>query len=391
MNELVTESLKRGNTRFLSKFADTMLTKAERQWVAWIARYNVDFGQPPTLERFSNEFTTSFVVVESADPLEDIFQQTVKKKKNLLVRTYIQKNVDELRDGADPSQMIEDLSRQIAMGSSGVVETDTFDRSQYFRDVNRIFTGIESMDEATGGINDGDLVYIVGRPQDGKTTFLLHLISKWFWEGKKILVISNEIPWLDMLFKIDAIIAGVSVGEKRSGKWKSGSKEKLRFMQYLSSIAPNKIVIPDKPVRKPSEVLALIQEHKPDVVAIDGVYLMSITGAPTVEWADLAAVSRDLKSMANTTGRPIIGVIQANRGASDQQVVSGANIAGSDAYFQDPDIIYALRHVTNGGNNLSKLINLSTTKNRHGFYTSIQVELDFLNMTLREVETSKGV
>lgn len=386
MNTLVTESLKRGNTRFLAKFTDSLLTKTEKSWLAWIQKYNVEFGQPPTLTRFSDEFSTSFMVVESADPLEDIFQVTVKNKKNLLVRTYIQKNVEQLREGADPSQMIEDLMRQITMGSSGIIESDTFDRSLYFREVNRIFTGIQSMDEATGGINDGDLVYIVGRPQDGKTTFLLHLIAKWFWEGKKVLVISNEIPWLDMLFKIDAIIAGVSVGEKRSGKWKPGSKEKIKFMQYLSSIAPNKIVIPDRPVRKPSEVLALIQEHKPDVVAIDGVYLMSMTGAATVEWSDLAAVSRDLKNIANTMGAPIIGVIQANRGASEQQSVSGHNIAGSDAFFQDPDIIYALRHITNGGDNMTKQSNLSTTKNRHGIYVSTILEYDFVRMTLTEAK-----
>ena len=387
MNELITESLKRGKTRFLFKFTDSLLSKTEKQWLAWIQKYTIDFGVPPTLQRFSTEFSTSFVVVENIDPLEDIFQQELKRKKNLVVRAYIQKNIDGLREGDDPSQMIEDLHRQIAVGDSNVVETDSFDRSEYFREVNRIFTGIDSLDEATGGINDGDLVYIVGRPQDGKTTFLLHLIAKWFWEGKKILIVSNEIPWIDMLFKIDAILAGVSVGEKRSGKWKPGSKEKLQFMQYLSSIASNKIVIPNKPIRKPSEVLALIQEYNPDVVAIDGAYLMSMTGAATVEWQDLAAVSRDLKAIANTTGKPIVGVIQANRGASEAQIVTGANIAGSDAFFQDPDLVFSLRHMINGGDNMSRTVNLATTKNRHGVFLSTTIEYDFENMTLRESDT----
>jgi len=384
MNMLVTESLKQGNTRFLNKFTDSLLTATEKKWIAWIQQYNVEFGQPPALQRFADEFSASFMVVDSVDPLEDIFQQTVKRKKNIVTRAYIQTHVDELREGADPSEMLEALVKKIAMGSSHVIEGDTFDRSLYFREVERIFTGIESIDEATGGINDGDLVYIVGRPQDGKTTFLLHLIAKWFWEGKRILVISNEIPWLDMLFKIDAIIAGVSVGEKRSGKWKPGSKEKLRFVQYLSSIAHNKIVIPNKPVRKPSEVLSLIQEYKPDVVAIDGAYLMSMTGAATVEWTDLAAVSRELKNMANSTGKPIIGVIQANRGASDKQTVGGENIAGSDAFFQDPDIVLALRHTINGSDNMLKQSTLTTTKNRHGVFVSTTLNLDFNDMTMRE-------
>jgi replicative DNA helicase len=187
-----------------------------------------------------------------------------------------------------------------------------------------------------------------------------------------------------MLFKIDAIIAGVSVGEKRSGNWKPGSKDKMKFIQYLSSIAKNKIIIPDHPVRKPAQVLAMIQEYKPDIVAIDGAYLMSINGAATVEWQELAAVSRELKSMANNTGVPIIGVIQANRGASDKQTVGGENIAGSDAFFQDPDIVLALRHMINGSDNLQRQVALSTTKNRHGIFVATTVNYDFSLMNMRE-------
>jgi replicative DNA helicase len=367
MNALITESLKRSDMRFLSRFTADFLTKTEAKWLEWIFSYNIKFVQ-----------------VDSADPLADLFERSVADKKNLIVRQYIQLHAEELRDGADPSSLIEDLHRKISLTQEDVLDSKTFDSSLYFTEIRRIFTGIATLDTATGGINDGDLVYVVGRPQDGKTTFLLHMIARWFWDGKTVLVISNEIPSLDMNFKIDAILAGVAVGEKRSGNFKPESKAKLKYLQYLKSLMPNRLIIPNHPVRKPSSVLALIQEYKPDVVCIDGVYLMSTTGSPSVDWSDLAAVSRELKIIANQTTCPVIGVIQANRSASEKQVVGGENIAGTDAFFQDPDIVLSLRHVINGSDNMAKTVLLSTTKNRHGVFVSVNLAYDFVGMTLRE-------
>jgi predicted ATP-dependent serine protease len=384
MYALITESLKRKQIKFLGRFTRDFLSKTESTWLQWIFDYNIKYGQPPSLDRFCNEFSASFVQVDSVDPLADLFEQTVTEKKNWIVRQYIQSHAEELREGADPSALIEDLHKKISLSQEDVFDSKDFDVSLYFEEVVRIFTGIETVDFATGGINDGDLVYVVGRPQDGKTTFLLHMIARWFWEGKNILVISNEIPALDMSFKIDAILTGVPVGEKRSGKFQEQSKEKLRFLRYLKSVAPNRLIIPNHPVRKPSAVLALIQEHKPDIVCIDGVYLMSTTNSPSVEWTELAAVSRELKMIANQAGTPVIGVIQANRGASEKQIVGGENIAGTDAFFQDPDIVLSLRHVLNSGNNRQKTVTLSTTKNRHGYFATCEVNYDFETMTLRE-------
>jgi replicative DNA helicase len=243
--------------------------------------------------------------------------------------------------------------------------------------------GIETIDDATGGLSEGDLAYIVGRPADGKTTLLLHLIAKWFCDGKNILLISNEIPWLDMLYKVDCILVGASVGEKRSGNFTQDTKDKMAALKYMQSIMDNKITIPDRPVRKPAELLSLITQHKPDIVCIDGAYMMSMTGASTVDWEDLAAVSRELKQIVNTENIPIVGVLQANRTAEGSKTVSGASIAGADAWFQDADIILSVRQdeKTAFGANVV----LSTTKNRHGIQVMTKINYNFHDMTLGEV------
>jgi len=386
MNKLITCSLENGKLNFLTKVPKTLLNKTEIKWVDWIREYSLRFGVPPTLERFQDEFISSFVSVESADPLADVFEQEVTEKKNMYVRNYIQQHQEELRNGADPTGMLEKLNRDIFVDMSDSTDTSEFDKDEYLLPVGKFFTGVSTLDDATGGINDGDLVYVVGRPQDGKTTFLLHLIARWYWEGKSVLVISNEIPWKDILFKIDSILAGIPVGERRSGNFKPESIEKLKFLQYLQRQASHKIIVPKHPVRTSIEVQNLMRLYKPDVVCIDGAYFMSNNTDPSAigDWKELAAISRDLKQTANILEIPIIGVVQANRGAAETDKVSGHNIAGTDAFFQDPDIVFSVRQFESTTTGLGKSVRTSTTKNRHGVMASTTIVLDFQEMTMKE-------
>ena len=105
MNGLITECLKRKQLSFLTKVPDTLLNKTEQKWLAWIKDYTLRFGVPPTLTRFQDEFIASFVIVESENPLRDIFELEITEKKNAHVRAYIQAHQEELRNGADPTGM----------------------------------------------------------------------------------------------------------------------------------------------------------------------------------------------------------------------------------------------------------------------------------------------
>lgn len=386
MNRLITSSLNEKSLRFLTKMPAALLNNTEKKWVSWIQEYTLKHGVTPTLQRFEDEFAATFVSVEVLDPLTDVFEQEVSEKKNGFVRQYIQKHQEELRNGQDPTKMLEELNSAIYVDMTDSTDTQVFDRDEYLLPVGKFFTGVSVLDEATGGINDGDLVYVVGRPQDGKTTFLLHLIARWFWEGKTILVISNEIPWRDMLFKIDSILAGIPVGERRSGKFTDESRLKLKLLQYLTKNVSNKIIMPRHPVRTSIEVQNLMRLYKPDVVCIDGAYLMSNNPAPESlgDWKELAAVSRDLKQMANLLETPIIGVVQANRGAAETDKVAGHNIAGTDAFFQDPDIVISVRQFEASVTGTDKSVKASTTKNRHGVMATTTVVYDFINMTMKE-------
>lgn len=382
MNTLITMSLIKQDIGYVLPFRRTLLNKIETSWVDWISDYVTKYGQPPTLERFEKQFDTTFSPVMSQDPLRDIFEQTFVEKRNLYVRSTISQHATELKDGADPMPIIQMIYEAIEGVDADCVDTEFWDKSNYFRVKETTRTGFRALDEAVGGIVRGDLVFIAGRPGDGKTTFLIHMVAKWYFEGKRVLLISNEIPFEDMLFKIDSVLANIKVSEKRLNIWEPDSKKKIAFLQYLSRVAPGKIITPKGPVRKPSSVRALIEQHKPDIVCIDGAYLMSPTDAATTEWGELAVVSRELKQIANQKNTAIIGVLQANRDSETRSNTGLSAIAGTDAYGQDADLVFLLK--AQGFDGGDKQVLLHTSKNRNGVFATIELRYDFARNVIYE-------
>jgi hypothetical protein len=83
-----------------------------------------------------------------------------------------------------------------------------------------------------------------------------------------------------------------------------------------------------------------VEDYEPDMVVVDAVYLMrnDRSGIRSVKWSDQAAISQDLKEVAQDYKRPVIATLQANRPSEIKKGESAANMAFSDSYAQDCDL-----------------------------------------------------
>lgn len=340
MNKLITKSLQSSKVSFLFRVPEVLLNELEKKILEWIRGYVLKFGVPPTVERLEEEFKF-FLPEYSSDPLEDLFLLEMVTKKNIFVRTEISKNQEYLLKGGDPTELILNIASAINTSKVDAKSTANNDRSYYFKKKNIHYVGIPFIDETTGGVAGGDLVWVVGRPGSNKTTFAEWVIIHWMLEGKKVLYVSNENVTDDVLQKLDSFLGGWNPINYRTGVWSDEDKAKVEAVATLTPKLNGCIIVPSDPALSTTEVFALVEEYKPDVVLIDGVYLMSESKKSAIGWEDAAAVSRALKRLARKTGLPFIGVIQANREAEGQKVGRGT-IAHTDAYLQDADIIVSL-------------------------------------------------
>jgi replicative DNA helicase len=88
------------------------------------------------------------------------------------------------------------------------------------------------------------------------------------------------------------------------------------------------------------EIASKIETHRPDMVIIDGIYLLADarTKKSGVDWKILSNVSRDLKQTAQRFRVPIIGVHQANRN-KDADSDELEDVAFADNFARDADIL----------------------------------------------------
>lgn len=350
MNKIITAVLTRKDGSWLNKINTKLLSAHEVEQVSWINDYVLKYSSLPSLERFCEQFKF-FVSEEKTDPIGDIFEKLVVEKRNQYFKQLINSHHEEINRGGDPSKLIGELITVMHSSDTGIVDVADYDRTLYFTKVKMIKYGVDLIDEATGGLSDGDLVWIVGRPGSGKTTFMDWLITNWSLHGRKILYISNENASHNVVPKLDSIFAGWNPIKYRTRDWNDFDKEKIKVLQHILKTIDISIIVPEAPALSVTSVVSLVETHKPDIIAIDGVYLMSEQGVGgSRDWKDAAAVSSGLKRLARKTGVPIIGVIQANKDAEGGSVGRGS-IAHTDAYLQDADAIISINKVddqTNG-------------------------------------------
>lgn len=383
MNTLITKSLESEDVHLLFGFPRDLLSGFEKKVVQWIVDYTARHAKPPTLDRLEEEFDT-FVPKESDDPLTDIYDRTLKRKRNIFAREYMTTIQDDLKKGADPLPYIEKLHAVLAVGDGDVVRYSTYDRSAYFRRPTSFPYEIPQLDRYTGGMAQGDLIYLIGRLGTGKTTFALWILSKLLQKGRRVLMVSNENRADDVVAKIDSYIGGFNPIKKRTMEWTEDDKNRISTVSFIAAHMEGEVYIPNRPVQDTREVQSLIYSYQPDIVIVDGIYLMNGAGNGD-HWEKITTISRNLKQIAKDNSLPIMGIHQASRNAVGKRI-EVEHVAYSDALAQDADLLLAVNPEDDGSVFLESIKNRWGQKN-FGFF----LRFHFETMSVRILDEKMAV
>ena len=241
------------------------------------------------------------------------------------------------------SQLCRDI---LPLSSVFEVTLETLRERRRTHGVTGIPTGWETLDNITHGMQRGDIFLVLARVKVGKTACLLYMASHAQRAGYKVMFISMEMTKEQIGERLLALNAGLNINYIRSGELTTTSEELiLEEIERQKTQLPPFYYVEGQLKKNITELTALIDAYRPDIVFIDGAYLIKPSNFHPSQrsWERVSEVIDTLKSSAIQYNIPIVPSYQFNR-----QVKRGA-ISVSDDAFEKIQLSDAISQLASSG------------------------------------------
>ncbi len=211
--------------------------------------------------------------------------------------------------------------------------------------ITGVATGFDDLDEKTAGLQRSDLIIIAGRPSMGKTALAINIAEHAVIKEKlTVVVFSMEMPGDSLAMRMLSSLGRIDQHKIRTGKLKD--EDWPRLTSAIEILKDARLFIDDTPALTPTEIRArcrrIYREHTGlDLVIIDYIQLMSVTGTSENRATEISEISRSLKAMAKELSVPVIAISQLNRSleARTNKRPIMSDLRESGALEQDADLI----------------------------------------------------
>ena len=205
-------------------------------------------------------------------------------------------------------------------------------------------TGFRTIDAATAGLQNGQLITIIAPPKTGKSVLAMQIAVNVHEDGHVPMFQSFEMSNIEQQHRHDAMRAHVA--HSRLVRGTLNLEEERRYKETLERMETmQKFYLTDSTsAMTVTGLAAKIEKIKPDIVFVDGVYLMvdEASGESNTPQA-LTSITRNLKRLAQKANIPIVVSTQVLLWKMKKRQVSADAIGYSSSFFQDSDVILGLQ------------------------------------------------
>lgn len=334
---------------------DWFFNDMNRQVWKFIAKHNEKYGEVPTAVTVKENFPT-YILHAVEDNVEYLIDQLIEYRKR-------QKTIDTLLE-AQQSVQQGDHNAAIQTMSSAVqsllndntresndenLSENPLERYDEYLSIKTrpngllgISTGFKTIDDITAGLLKQQLWTIVAPPKTGKSVLAMQMAIRAQDENLKVMFQSFEMTAREMKTRYDAMRAHISHGRLIRGALRP--EEEKSYRVHLSELR-QEFWMPDNiAARTITGLSAKIEKFKPDIVFVDGMYLMmdEETGETESE-RSLRSLTRNMKRVAQRYDVPVVVSTQALRSKMRGGKVTADSIGYTSSFLQDSDIVLALQ------------------------------------------------
>jgi replicative DNA helicase len=367
-----------------------------RKCFKYVSDFYRKYGKVPSIDLVEEEFK-DLSIEYAKEPvdyyLDKMTENYVRVKGSQVLMGSAREIVKSPMKGIEKLQIaVAELTLEAVPTRDDLVEDTVEERmARYLRlkkvgGIDGLPTPWEVLNEATMGLHGGDFIAIVSRPGIGKTWLLSIFAEFSARQGLKVLFVTNEMSNTQIMQRFDALYFKLPYKELRAGLLPD-ALEKMYF-DGLAQMKDSVKMVVTQDVHGVNSVGSKIDQYKPDLVLIDGMYLLADDQNSQSKWEGISNISRNLKKLARKKNVPIIATTQFNRASEDVKIdkVTLSNLGFSDSIGQDADVVLGLFRTKDMEMNNEMKVRM--LKIREGEPKDFTLQWDLRHMRFGAIETS---
>lgn len=365
----------------------------------WMRDHWENHGNTPGKEAFHHQFPT-YALIDTPEPLAYYLGELRDQRSYALVTSMLDSIKDPMKRGDSVvaikilNSSLENLHIEIADLHDEDLTKTTENRLAYYEELSRstsikgLPTGFPTMDLATQGLQPEQLVTLMGLQKSYKSMLLMCMNIACHAAGHRTLFASFEMSTAEQATRHDWLRAGVSLTRLQNGSLNPKERTKLRRMMHgLEDQPPLMFVHDPAATTTVSAIAAKISQYRPEVVFIDGTYLMD-SEVPNVDPNSpqaLTAITRSLKRLAQRQKIPIVQTTQA-LGWKTRSHLTLDSIGYSSSFAQDSDVIFGVEEIKEDGKASDRECMLRIIAARNCPRKDVRLRLDWENGQIIETD-----
>lgn len=325
-------------------------------------------GIIPDFEMVRYRFPT-FYPLSTQDKVATLAHQLKREKIKLDLLTLAQNistaaeadpfaAVASLRTGASQISSLAETGDELSMASAYNMLLSEYEMVAESGGLIGIPFPWTPLNEETQGMQESQFIVLYGRPKSMKSWIAIWIaVFCYIHCRRRVLFYSREMSKKLVARRVAAAICRVDYNAFKNGRLQPNVK--YNVFEVLKDLMEDENSVGNFGYRQPyfkiitdsggsssrgggvSWLQAKIRENDPDIVFIDGMYLMKDDrkNIRSVDWKNIANISQDLKLTANDFNIPVFGVTQANRASEKSLGDDLTELAYADALGQDADAV----------------------------------------------------
>lgn len=324
---------------------------------SWILEYQRTHGTTPSERVFMQEYGGITLYDAKEEPFSQLLDEVFDAYRKRCMLDALQPAINALNDD-DVSTAIETLSSGIQKALVEAARLRDVDIIQNWENrisryeemratpnaLRGIPTGFHGLDKITHGLRPQQFIVFAGEPKRGKSLFALIIANSAHIYGKRPLFVSFEMSIEEQEARYDALISRVPYGRILAGDLTNKDMDKIRkALAIRKNMQPFVFSEDTASLTTVSALAGKIQEYQPDLLVVDGVYLMDDEeGEPKGSPQALTNITRALKRLAQRFDIPVVATTQVlawKLNNKRTRAVTADAIGYTSSFAQDADLI----------------------------------------------------